>query len=180
MGTSGNPAKKAEQAKASSASEFKNRRKGRTLPLPSGLSVVARRVELRSFLDEGDVPNPLLPIVEEALNRGKQVDMQEIIGEKVNVDMIQGMLSMMDTIVIASVVEPPVYENPGPEDDEDDDLLYVRDFEDEDKMFIYQWALGGTDDIARFRSEATEDLASLVEGQDTRSKTKQSSRAKVK
>lgn len=49
------------------------------------------------------------------------------------------------------------------EDRKDDDTLYVDELDEEDRMFIFQWVIGGTDDIARFREEASTDLASVAE-----------------
>lgn len=157
----------AERA-ASAVSEFKKRKKGKPVVLPSGLTVKAKRVELRAFLEQGDVPNPLLQVVEEALNKGREVDLSEIVGTEgkgVNMTMVLDMYSMVDKIVMAVCVDPVV--NPKPEDDEDrdDDLLYIDEFDDEDKMFLFQWSQGGTEDLATFREEAAKDLVSLVEGQ---------------
>lgn len=158
-------AKKSEAA--SSASDFKQLKKGRVLPLPSGLSVVARKVELRTFLKQGEVPNPLLVAVEEALNKGKEMDLAAMTGNnpesRVDMDMVNDMLEMVDKVVLQVVLEPKVHDVPEDEDDRDDDLLYVDELDDEDKMFLFQWASGqGTDDIAKFREEATKDLVSLA------------------
>lgn len=158
--------KAAEAAKISSPADFKKAKSGRLLPMPSGLTVKARRIELRTLIAQGDVPNPLIPIVEEALNKGLNVDAEELISkDKVDLNMVNEMYEMVNTVAIATVVEPKVHQVPESEDDRDDDLVYVDELEDEDKMFLFQWALGGTDDIATFRKEAQEDLASLAEGE---------------
>lgn len=180
MGTSGNPAKKAASKKvtqkrveasrqASDVSAFKKRKKGSSLELPSGLVVVARRVELRTFLERGDdVPNPLLEVVEEALNKGSKAspsDMLGVEGKGVDLDMVFEMYEMVNSVVRETVVEPKVHEVPDDEEDRSDDLLYVDEIEDEDKMFLFQWATGGTADLATFREEATAGLAALAQGQ---------------
>lgn len=189
MGTSGNPAKKAaakkaapKQPTASNARDFKNRRKGMYVELPSGLVVRARRVELKTFLERGDVPNPLMEIVAEAIEQGDKSKPEDMIGTdegKLNFDMIHDMYAMVENVVIACVVEPKVHPLPTVIDDDgepvekpteeqiedakDDDLVYIDEVEDEDKMFLFQWVQGGTSDLATFRQEAGASLASLAE-----------------
>jgi hypothetical protein len=180
MGTSGNPAKRASTTKktasVSSIKDFKKRKQGVELTLPSGLIIKARRAELRSFLATGDVPNPLIPMIEEAINKGRNVDVNEITGlndGEFNLDTVNDMYEMVDNVVMTSCVEPQVHPVPEDEDeDRDDDLLYIDEFEDEDKMFVFQWCIGGTDDIAQFRAEAEEGLVSLAQGQGNRSTAK--------
>jgi len=190
---SGNPATRAEGtaevASASSIKEFKRLKKGRLLHLPSGLAVTARRVELRAFIKQGDVPNPLLPLVEDALNKGKGVDQSAFIdGDNLDMNMVNEMYQLVDQIVIACVLNPRV--NPLPdvydeeddilddptedqiEDAKDDDLLYIDEIDDEDKMFLFQWVTGGTEDVATFRREAEADLASLGQGKGGKKKSK--------
>src|SRR5690349_17377922 len=74
---SGNPAKRAEAAQVSDISAFKQRAKGMTLQLPTGLVVKARRVELATFVKEGAVPNPLMQIVSESLDKGQALDVEK-------------------------------------------------------------------------------------------------------
>lgn len=184
MGTSGNPAKKAAQKKASAVSAFKKRTKAVPLPLPSGLVCQAKRVELKTFILQGDVPNPLMGIVSEALEKGQKAKLEEMVGgvEEGNIDLdqIREMYDMVNRIVIESFVEPKVHPDPTQEDVEkhnaqhpdepveypseliDDDLLYVSEIDDEDKMFVWQWATGGTSDVETFRKEAGADMDALA------------------
>lgn len=163
MGTSGNPSKRA----ASPASEFKKGKKGKVIQLPSGLFMQVRRVELRTFLQRGDVPNPLLPLVEEALSKGQNADLDGITGfkdGKVDLELVNEMYDMVNTVVCSVAIEPKVFPVPEDEDARDDDLLYVDEVDDEDKMFLFQWSIGGTDDVATFRREAEEGLVALAQG----------------
>lgn len=153
-------------AKASSVSDFKKARKAVPLLLPSGLVILARRVALRTFIKQGDVPNPLLPIVEEALNKGREMDVNDIVGKDgVNLDMVDDMYEMVNAVVMQVCVEPQVHPEPEGDEERDEELLYIDEFDDEDKMFIFQWSSGGTSDVATFRREAESGLVSLVEGQ---------------
>lgn len=183
---SGNPAKRAAaKKKPSNVSEFKRRARGEVLELPSGLTVRAKRVQLQSFILQGAVPNPLMEIVQETLNKGAQADLKGMVGDldgkDINLDQIREMYEMVDGIVQSSVQEPKIHDAPtqndlavwnelNPDDPKDnvddlrdDDKLYIDEFDDEDKMFIFQWAQGGTDDVARFREEARADMATLAE-----------------
>lgn len=173
---SGNPAKKAAAAKTASISDFKKRRSGIDIQLPSELWVKAKRVDLDTLVLHGSVPNSLMEIVNEALEKGQDMDPAAMIGvgkdEELNMDMVRDMYEMADKVVIASVIEPKVHEVPEDEADRDDNLLYVDEFDDEDKMFMFQWATGGTSDVATFRAEASASLASLAEGQGASSAAK--------
>lgn len=165
---SGNPAKRAEAAAASDASAFKKRATGRMLHLPSELVVKAKRVELQTFILSGNVPNPLMETVSAALAKGQKADIPAMMGVdegKIDLDMINDMYEMVNRVVVASVLEPKVHYAPEEGEDRDDDLLYVDEVEDEDKMFIFQWATGGTDDVATFRLEAGADMDALAKSQ---------------
>lgn len=174
MGTSGNPAKKAAAKKAapkktaqvSSASAFKKRAKGQPIQLPSGEVVLAKRVELQTFILQGNVPNPLMSVVSEALEKGQKADIAKMVGVdegKLDLEMVKDMYEMVNAVVMACIVEPKVHPVPEDEDERDDDLLYVDEVDDEDKMFLFQWSSGGTSDLATFREEARKDLATLAE-----------------
>jgi hypothetical protein len=172
---SGNPAKKAAAKKAvSDISAFKKRSQGINLPLPSGLVVKAKRVELQTFILQGAVPNPLMEIVSEALDKGKKADIAQMVGvDENNIDlgMVRDMYEMVNGIVVASILQPKVLPVPESDEDRDDDLLYVDEVDDEDKMFIFQWATGGTSDVETFRQEARADMATLAEIQGGQSET---------
>lgn len=201
MSKAASAATKEARNQATSVAEFKKRKKGITLPLPSGLTVVARRVDLTTFLQQGDVPNALLEIVSEALEKGKAMDTSAIINEddqKVDMEMVNDMFESVNAVVIQSLVSPKVHplvwtqedldndEIPEgqevgeeiDEEDRDDNVLYVDEVEPEDKMFIFQWAVGGTADLATFREESSQDLASLARGKKSGKPAKRAAGAK--
>lgn len=160
MGKSGNPAKAeaaAEARRISQIGDFK-KRLGGVMELPSGAVVKVRNPGgLKAFLGNGSIPNSLMPIVQKAVNNGKQVSAEEmgIINEDGSIDpaVLKDMLAMIDNVTIQSVVEPKVHPAPADEDERDDDLLYVDEFPDEDKQFLFQWVSGGTRDLEQFRRE---------------------------
>ena len=174
---SGNPAKRAA-AKASSVSDFKKKKSGIMLQLPTGLWMKVRRISMTSFITQGDVPNPLLPLVEEALNKGKEIDVAELVGDDdaVTLEKVNDILELMNAIVVQMSVEPKVYSVPDDEADRDGDLLYVDELDDEDRMFLFQFAIGGTSDLERFRRELNTGMGTVAEVASSARTTKSASR----
>lgn len=156
---------------ASSAADFKARKQGITLDLPSGLTVVARRASLQSFLKKGDVANPLMPLIEESLKKGKEVDPAKLMSkdgsdEGVDVDKVNEMFELVNEVCMGSVVTPELHPELKDGEVEDPEIVYISDVDEEDRMFIFQWAIGGTTDLATFRAEAQAGLDALAEGKD--------------
>lgn len=58
------------------------------------------------------------------------------------------------------------------EDARDDDTLYADDVDITDKSFIFQFALGGTADLERFRQELNSGVESVSDGEAVPNKTK--------
>ncbi len=146
---------------------FKQRAQGRLLPLPSGLVVRAHRVDLQTFVAKGTIPNPLMEIVQEALQKGQEMDPAAMVSNdegEVDLEMVAEMMEIVDGVVVETVLEPRIHPMVEEGEESDDNLLYVNEVDAEDKMFIFQWSIGGTDDLERFREEATADLASLAQG----------------
>jgi hypothetical protein len=189
MGQSGNPAKKAATKRTtakkvaaappaeveeqvvdapesvSDIKAFKKRREGQMLQLPSELWVRARRVDLQTFILKGTVPNPLVEIIQEALAKGQKANIASMMGVEegqIDLEMVNDMMEVVDSVVIETLLEPKVHDLP--EGERDDDLLYVDEVDPEDKMFIFQWAVGGTSNLEQFRKEARADLDALAEG----------------
>lgn len=162
MGKSGNPATRASNLKVSSAADFKKRVTG-IFELPSGMVVKLRNPGgLKAFVDAGTIPNSLMPIVDNALKGNKTTaDDIKATPEDVSLKMVEEMVNFLDVLNIKCWVEPKL--NPVPENDEDrdDDLVYVDEVEDMDKMFVFQWLAGGTKDLERFRQQYSQDLESL-------------------
>lgn len=188
MGKSGNPAKAAREAEAlkiSQIGDFK-KRLGGLLELPSGAVVKVRNPGgMRVFLDSGMIPNSLMKIIQDGLDKGKPAAPGDIVKDgKIDPAMLTDMMTMMDNIAIKVIVEPPVmpaltemdlieWNTAHPEESLDtveqlrsEDKLYVDEFPDEDKMFIFQWVSGGTKDLETFRQQhaAGVDAISAVAG----------------
>jgi len=72
------------------------------------------------------------------------------------------MLDVIDKVTVLCVCDPKVSLPPEAGEERDPEVLYVDDVDLDDKMFIMQWAMGGTSDLETFRKE-TQQLVGNVE-----------------
>lgn len=171
MATPRKSASKAEQLKVSQIGDFK-KRLGGIIELPSGLVVKWRNPGgLRAFLMQGQIPNALMPLVEEALESKQGVEasnVQELIKDTEN---LREMMSMYDNIAQMCMIEPKLHSVPTwddvrennekfpeapveePEDLRQEDRLYVDELPDDDKQYFFYLISGGVADLAKFRKQ---------------------------
>lgn len=178
---SGNPKKR------STASTWK-RNKGEELELPSGNVALVKRPGPAALLNQGIMPDTLMPIVQKAIRTGqglKPEDTSEMLNDPAA---IADMLDAMDKLLVSVVVEPKVAYHqhqviptaiaattnvdslpwrPIPDEARNgghcdecgqthlsgDDVIYSDEVEMDDKMFIFNYAVGGTRSLERFREE---------------------------
>jgi hypothetical protein len=164
----------ARKSNVSTASQWKKSAVGGVeITVPSGNVCLAKRVDLRTFMKKGVIPNSLMPFVQDAI-KGKKSTPEEIM-EKVNEDgdldaRLTEMMELMDHVVCECVIEPKVHPIPkvledGEESDRDPDLLYIDEVDDMDKTFLFQWAVGGSSDLERFRTEQGDYVERLQSGE---------------
>lgn len=180
-------AKKKNKKIPSTARTWK-RSKGEELSLPSDNVAIVKRPGPEAFLAKGLLPDNLTPIVEEAIRSGKGMPQDKTDELAKDPEAILGMLDAMDRILCTVVIEPqvtyhkrPVVGEDGeplkdakgkeqmediPEEERDDELLYSDDVDLEDKMFIFNFAVGGTRDLERFREEHGAGLGDLHSGEE--------------
>lgn len=152
MSTAGAP------RKASSVAQFK--RKNDPIELPSGNYIVIKKTSIAGFLQGGNIPNGLMPMLQGALAKRQMIDslkdedeaIAEILSDPTK---ISEMFGAVDAYVCAVALDPRVYPVPGDDEERDDSKLYVDEMEEPDRMFIFQKAMGSTDDVASFRTEFT-------------------------
>lgn len=155
---------------ATSAKEWKKSpRQGIELEVPSGNVALVRRVGMQAFLRKGMIPNSLRELAFRAIRSGT---VPEMTVAEMNEVQIQELLEMIDGVVVYSVVEPAVAPVPADEDDRDDDILYVDEIDLDDKMFVFQFACGGTTDLGSFRAQSPGSLDGLPGGQNVESAAK--------
>lgn len=180
--TTRSTAKKAEELRISQINDFKTRMGG-IMQLPSGLTVKTRNPGgLQAFMAGGEIPNNLMPIVQEALEKGKQMDMSSkfIHDGKIDAGLYESMETMMNNMVVKVVVEPKIHpilteadvkewnqKHPDnqvtdPEELRSDEKLYADEIPLDDKMFLFQWVSGGTRDLEKFRQQLEEGVASVA------------------
>ncbi len=135
--------------KPTPASQWKKASAGTPLQVPSGNTALVRSSGMQIFLTKGLIPNSLLPIVRQAMS-GKQVDLK---AEDITEDQLADMVMLFDAIVVHCVIEPTVLPVPAEGEERDPEALYVDDVDFDDKMFIFQWVVGGTRDLEQFRKE---------------------------
>lgn len=166
---------KDQNEEVSSLADFKAK-KGKVVTLPSGLSMRLSSPGMTAFLQSGMIPNSLMATITEAINKGKQPDMSKVNLE--DSEELNSMLHMIDVVTYRCAVEPRVLPIPEDDDERDPDLLYVDELDDYDKLFIFQWATGGTNDVERFRQELDEQVGAVSDGTVISHPTKPPTRAK--
>jgi hypothetical protein len=138
------------------------KKKPEAVTLPSGNRVVVKRSTLKDFLIRGMVPNSLMAIVEQSLSSGQNKatddEMKKILGDP---EKLAELMELMDSVTINCAIEPRVHPAPPREADRDDELLYVDELDEGDKVAIFNYAVGGTVELEPFRGEAEAALGAV-------------------
>jgi hypothetical protein len=136
------------------------------LSLPSGNRCLAKRSGIEAFMRSGKVPNSLMPIMKSALaGQPRSMPAESEIDET----FIDELFSLFDLVATTVMVEPKCYPIPGDDEERLADHLYVDEVEVEDKQFMFQWAVGGTADLEKFREGVAKHVAAVQEGGEVRS-----------
>lgn len=165
--------------KRASAKTWK-RNKGTDLELPSGNVALVKRPGMDKFLSAGIMPDSLTPIVVEAVQSGKGLPPEKT-QELMKDSNINELFVALDRCLVYCVVEPdvmwhrretgekdadgkPILEDI-PEDERDTDTyVYTDEVDVEDKMFIFNFAVGGSRDLESFRKELSDGVGSVQPG----------------
>lgn len=151
-----------------SASAWKQKTvQGTPLVVPSGNTCLVQAPGLQVFIKSGMIPNSLMPIIQDAMNKGRAPGNTDFDLEK-NPEMLEEIMDLMDAITVYCVVEPAVHETPVdaagkpiPFAQRDPETLYVDEVDFQDKTFIFQFAVGGTSDLEKFRAELDEHMETV-------------------
>lgn len=179
QGVSGNPAKRYSDVK-----EWKRGVGATRLELPSGKVCLAKRVGMQTFLKTEAVPEKLEAFIRDLTDRAR-IDQ---LGPELLQDgrLVWQIEQTMDRSLVLTMCSPPVQLPPGcahegcgrylnfsdpvhnrsfdgfqhdyapPE--RDDDVLYTDEIDVRDKLFLFNWTMGGTANIESFHrrwAEAT-------------------------
>lgn len=168
------------------------------LELPSGNVALVRAPGIQLFLQLGFIPNSLIGYVKAALdeNSGKsdnakakmQEDkfMREVLSSP---DKLDDLVGLADRVTLYCVEKPELHATPTktveiqvdgetvekqePDFDAcDPELLYVHEVDFDDKMFIMNFAFGGTRSVDGFRGELTSVVGGRSTGKKVVKKTK--------
>lgn len=140
------------------------RKKGEDLDLPSGNVALVKRPGMESFITEGIIPDSLMSIINDAIAKGRGMPPEKMAEISKDPKTVNDMMDAMDRILVKVVIEPKVllHKDPEgnvlPEEARDDEAIYTDDVDFEDKAFIFNYAVGGTRDLERFRKETSASL----------------------
>lgn len=179
-------------SKVSTAKQWKKAGGAGPLDLPSGNTALVIRPGVMSFAKQGLIPNSLMGMMNKAAD-GKLADkdLQKGLGDILeDPKKMQDMLGMVDAITLYCVVQPKVYPvsrreeimaDEGLSEDERErqleELIFIDEVDEADKMFIFNWAVGGDRDLDRFREQQGELMESLSTGQNVERPAKRAPRA---
>lgn len=140
------------------------------LDLPSGNTCLVIRPGVQGLIKHGilDSLDSLTGLVQTDLIDAKdpKKTAQAVVALASRPEDLLAALSLMDK-VIAYVVQEPKVELP-PEDDSerDPEVVYADEVDNDDKMFIFQFVVGGTRDIESFRAQRSAMLGGISTLQD--------------
>lgn len=97
--------------------------------------------------------------------KAQEIDAEAVKKLAENKESIDYALSLIDKIVVGCVVDPRVYALPPEGEARDADRLYIDEVELEDKVFIMNFAVGGSADLTSFRDFTNSPLEYLGAGQ---------------
>lgn len=163
---------KGAQGIATSASAWKKQTvQGTPLTVPSGNVCLVRAPGMSVFLKQGVIPNGLMPMIQDAMDKGKVPDdasLDASLGAMLeDPEKLQQLVDLTDAVAVYCCLEPKLEHPPQemnsvgvmvtvPFDNplRNPDVLYVDEVDFNDKMFIFTYAVGGTADLERFRQES--------------------------
>lgn len=143
--------------------------------VPSGNIALCRRPGMDTFLKLGMLPNSLMSIVQKNIQKAqkgaKDEDIQKNVADAMDKlledpQKIGEVFEMADRVVCFIVIQPEVHLVPDDPAERDPELLYVDEVLLDDKMFLFNWAVGGAEDLASFFREQGEVLEPASDSQD--------------
>lgn len=170
--------KKAAVSAASSFKKNKNTSSG-LVTLPSGNTVKVQPISITDLLADKIIPDTLTAMVMKQLDPGEGKKATKVTDEEVrelvkNPAQLADMFDVFDRVAARVVIEPVFLyhreEVDGKwvtidDEDRDDEMVYTDEVDLEDKSFIFQYAVGGTKDLERFRVSTSVAVGELESGE---------------
>lgn len=151
------------------------------LQVPSGQMCQVRRPGVQGLMNAGvlNSVDSLLGIVQNELipqAEGKRkIDAKALLD---NPEALAEIVHVADRIVTYVVMQPEIHMTPSDITNREAGLIYADMIDLEDKMFIMNFAVGGTRDLEQFRKESQEALGDLDNQPTATNNTKRASKAK--
>lgn len=146
--------------------------------LPSGKFIVLSNASLSSFILTGQIPNSLMSVITSSVNSKKKADKEAMTDILENPKALEDMFKSVDIYVCGVALDPKIHMIPDNPDDRDDELLYIDEVEQSDKMYIFQRGIGGTTDLETFRRELAAGVDLVQQREDVELPPKRSPRSK--
>lgn len=160
---------------------------GTDILLPSGNVARVRQISPAAFLSSGLIPNPLLSIIRKSIQEKQGMSPKAMKAITEDNALLVSALELFDRVLAHVMVQPSVkmpppcrqcgeYANKPQHDsglkgyhqynegDREAGVLYADVVQMDDKMFIFQWAVGGTRDLETFRDEFQSRVGSVSDG----------------
>lgn len=134
------------------------------LEVPSGQLCLVRRPGVEGLMREGILNDldSLTGIVEEKhikrVSGKPQVNVSSLMNDQENLD---NMLHVVDRVICHVVLKPEIQMTPNDPTRRVNGVIYADMIDMIDKMFIFQYVVGGTRGIESFRDQFSETLGSL-------------------
>lgn len=113
--------------------------------LPSGLAMILKKVSLTDLVMNGDIPNTLMGVFEDAQKAG-DFDPEEFL-KTFDFSDVSKFASIYGAVAMACAVEPQILNDPTEE------ALGVKELPYEDKKYIFEWANGEATKLNGFCQE---------------------------
>lgn len=141
------------------------------LTMPSGQLALVRRPGLQGLMEVGvlrDIDTLTAIVSAEHIARVKRSVSEPLNADEMKKDVaaIQSTVHVVDRVVCHCVLKPTVHMTPNDVTKRDSKKVYADQISIEDKMFIFNYAVGGTRDVERFRQESVAAVGSLVDEPD--------------
>lgn len=135
------------------------------LEVPSGQLVLARRPNMTMLIKTGilnDIDSLSTLVSNEHLAEGEKVDnQQEIMKMLSDPKKAENLFHTIDKVTCFVVVKPEIKMPPNDVTRRKDGVIYADTIDLEDKMFLFNYAVGGTKDVETFRQESDEFMGSM-------------------
>lgn len=144
----------------STPQDFKKKTR-KEIILPSGMVIRVKKLgSLQALMGSGSIPNPLMKYVSEALDTGVET-LTEKVNQAPDLAELTEIQQLVDRVNLDCWLSPELHSPPQDDHDRDEDLLYSDEVGDEDKLFVFQWVIGGVEDVAQFRQEYKDAMGSM-------------------